>query len=173
MSSASGTPIPWPWNKRSTFNIPGSDVRVTLVAKTGFVLHPQRIVNMMAQALHALGNSEAAAGGSLVAVDKPETHFVQYGLRLSVTDLTYGIPNPEANGEMMKWGELRAIYQGFRAHMVDLDNLECRIYAKRMETSGFPRRERSIKTLAEGALEAADRVGEVNPDSFRIGNSTG
>ncbi|KAL8850893.1 MAG: hypothetical protein Q9221_004206 [Calogaya cf. arnoldii] len=156
----------------STFNVPGSDVRVTLTAKSGITLHPQRIEIMMADAIYALGNSEADAGGSHIAVNKPETHFQEHGLRISVTDLTYGIPNPEANEGMMKWGELRAIYQGVRAHMKDLENLECDIRAWRMKTEGRPRRERKIKDLAEGTFGAAALAGDLGLDSFRIGNST-
>lgn len=61
----------------------------------------------------------------------------------------------------MKWGELRAIYQGVGAHMKDIGNEECSIEAWRMETSGFPRRGRRIKHLASGTLKAANPAVEV------------
>ncbi|KAL8757378.1 MAG: hypothetical protein Q9199_002255 [Rusavskia elegans] len=167
--TAGGVPNPWPFTKSVTYNIPGSDVRLTLKSSNGLVINPERIAWLISSGLHALGNSEDDAGGPFKDVNQSETRWTEVGIRITVDDKTLDLPNPEANGGRMKWGELRAIYQGVGAHMKDIGNEECSIEAWRMETSGFPRRGRRIKHLASGSLKAAHPAVEVGSS---LGNGT-
>ncbi|CAO1604291.1 MAG: hypothetical protein LQ349_001069 [Xanthoria aureola] len=162
--TAGGVPNPWPFTRRVTYDVPGSDVRLTLTTNTGsLVINPERISILISTGLHALGNSEDDAGGPFKDVNQPQTRWTEVGIRITVDDKTLDLPNPEADGGRMKWGELRAIYQGTGAHMKNIGNEECKIEAWRMATSGYPRRERRIKFLASGTLKAA-------PTAARIGS---
>ncbi|KAI4223162.1 MAG: hypothetical protein L6R36_005633 [Xanthoria steineri] len=162
--TAGGFPNPWPFTRRVTYDVPGSDVRLTLTSNTGSrVINPERISILISTGLHALGNSEDDAGGPFKDVNQPQTRWTEVGIRITVDDKTLDLPNPEADGGRMKWGELRAIYQGTGAHMKDIGNEECKIEAWRVATSGYPRRERRIKLLASGTLKAA-------PTAARIGS---
>lgn len=113
----------------------------------------------MRDGLYALGNSERDAGGPHKDVNVPLTHFSDYGIQITVWDKTLG-PGFEADGGKMKWGELRAIYQGVLAHAKDVGDTELKIEAWRMKTSGFPRRERKIKHLASGKLSVNPSTGQ-------------
>ncbi|KAL8879819.1 MAG: hypothetical protein Q9192_008153 [Flavoplaca navasiana] len=159
--AADEIPNPWPFTKTSTHNIPGSDVRLTLTSNLNSrTIHPERIDYLMQYGLYALGNSERDAGGPHMDVNLPVTHFSDYGIQINVEDKTLG-PGSEADGGKMKWGELRAIYQGVWSHAKDVGNTELKIEAWRMKTRGFPRIERKIKHLASGKLSVNPSTGQV------------
>ncbi|KAL9628274.1 MAG: hypothetical protein Q9204_005988 [Flavoplaca sp. TL-2023a] len=88
----------------------------------------------MQHGLYALTNSERDAGGPHKDVNLPVTHFSDYGIQINVEDKTLG-PGSEADGGKMKWGELRAIYQGVWSHAKEVGNTEFKIEAWRLKTN--------------------------------------
>ncbi|KAL8673285.1 MAG: hypothetical protein Q9168_002283 [Polycauliona sp. 1 TL-2023] len=149
-----------PFTKSVTYNIPNSDVRLTLTSFfNGMIVNPERVRLLISHGLYALANSERDAGGSHKTVGWPAIDFKDFGLAISVIDETLRTPGKEGDGGKMQWGELRAIYQGVGAHFRDMENQEFKIDAWRMKTGGFPRMGRRIKHLATGTLRA-DRTGK-------------
>ncbi|KAL8993108.1 MAG: hypothetical protein Q9169_006599 [Polycauliona sp. 2 TL-2023] len=159
----------WPFTHSITFDVPNSDVRVTL--KTFFgrrIIHPERIQFFFGAALDAVANDERRAG-THTPVNLPESLYRDFGLVMNIVDHTVAARDPDAHGGKMQWGELRAIYQGVWAHMGQMENEQVKIEAWRMETKGRPRYQRKVKHLGSGAFQAVTPGLEME---LKFGNGT-
>ena len=153
----SGIPNPFPFSLTVTFDVPGSNVRVTLTSKGGAKnIHPERLDYFIQTAIDALHRSAAEAGGLMKPLGAPLIRWEWGALLLLVDNLTFEDPNPESAGGPFRWQELNAVLLGIRVHMKKIEYEECKIAIWRTDTGGFPKRLRKIKHLGSGTLYAAD-----------------
>ncbi|KAL8880312.1 MAG: hypothetical protein Q9198_002255 [Flavoplaca austrocitrina] len=106
-------------------------------------------------------NSADGAGGYLKDVGYPSTQWTMHEITINITDLTMQDRQPESAGGRMKWGELKAVYQGIGAYIKELEYDELKIDFWRVAIGGFPKRLRRVKHLGYGSL----RVTPGMPDS--------
>ncbi|KAL8913028.1 MAG: hypothetical protein Q9171_002096 [Xanthocarpia ochracea] len=168
--TAGGVPNPFPFSLSVTFDVPGSDVRVTLTSKGGAKnIHPERIEYFIQTALDALERSAAEAGGLMKPLGAPLIRWEWGALLMLVDNLTWQDPNPESAGGPFLWQELRAVLAGIRVYMKRIEYEECKIAIWRTDTGGFPKRLRKIKNLGSGTLYAADSTEDLG---LPMGNRT-
>ncbi|KAL8786283.1 MAG: hypothetical protein Q9213_002878 [Squamulea squamosa] len=115
-------------------------------------MHPTRIDYLMAAGLAAIANSAADAGGPTKPLNYSAIHYTDAGLTIEVENLTIHDSAPESAGGPFRFEELRAVFQGVKAHLRKVDNEESKIDIWRVATSGFPKRERRVKHLGFGTV---------------------
>lgn len=156
-SSRPGAINAWPFDSSATFDIPGSDVRATIKPiKHSSIMAPDRIRAFISSGLIALYDSQTDAGGPSRPLTLSPVTWTDFSLTISVEDLT--VRAPDGGGGRFRWEELRAVYQGVGANIKRIEYMECKIDIWRMETSGFPRREKRIKHLGTGTFQYAPDV---------------
>ncbi|KAL8861814.1 MAG: hypothetical protein Q9178_001683 [Gyalolechia marmorata] len=168
--TAGGVPNPFPFSLSVTFDVPGSNVRVTLTSKRGALnIHPERFEYFIQTALDALERSAAESGGLMRPLGAPLIRWELVALLMLVDNLTWQDPNPGSAGGPFLWQELRAVLVGIRVYMKRIEYEECKIAIWRTATGGFPKRLRKVKHLGSGTLYAADGTGDLG---LPMGNQT-
>lgn len=133
----------------TTYNVPNTNIRITLRAQDGDsrTMHRRDIENLIGTGLVALDLLAARAGGPYANLDVPRIRWAISGLVIRVSDDTR--QHPELAGGPFRFDELKAVYEGARVALRRIDNLECIMAIWRV--SGFLRRR--AKLLGHGYVD--------------------
>ncbi|KAI4088139.1 MAG: hypothetical protein LQ339_008774 [Xanthoria mediterranea] len=107
-------------------------VHITLEKFTGYLIPPGAIPAFISTAISSLDRTAAQECGPTAPLgpDRKTIGFSNYGVTMSFNDIT--IHNPEVGGGRLRFGEVRAVYQGIGDVIQQLGYEECHTEAWRM-----------------------------------------
>ncbi|KAI4257331.1 MAG: hypothetical protein LQ352_001681 [Teloschistes flavicans] len=133
----------------TTYNVPNTNIRITLRAQDldSRTMHRADIENLIGTGLVALDLLAARAGGPEANLNVPRIRWAISGLVIRVSDDTR--QSPEIAGGPFRFDELKAVYEGMRVALRRINDLECILAIWRV--SGIFRRQ--VKFLGHGYVD--------------------
>lgn len=128
----------------ATYNVPDSNVRVTLKAFTPRIMDPSDLAELLVSATAHLDALATQAGGPKAWLRSPHYQWISEGLIINNYDMT--VHNPQPSGGPYRFDELKAVYTGVGAVAHKIGFRECTISVDRV--SGILKRK--VKYLGNG-----------------------